>query len=452
MIVNNVKKELLQHLSTLDKDFSSISLLLGYSAGIDSSVLVHILEILRSDFGFKLDLCHINHNFDKNSNLMMNHAKNIAELYNLKLYNYNYKYDGNSNFEASARKFRYSIFNKIKDEYKYDFIITAHHYDDNIETLEMRSDNKYSWTSMLGIKNKLRSVIRPLLSCSKQNIITYAQKNSIDYINDTSNDNISLLRNKVRLIDLPNKRLINPNYDKLLYKYHKNALARLDNLIDKINTSNLVKASNSHIIIIYKKRISKFSQNEIKVILQSLINDCFNQFITKTYGGWLNIFKYLNSNHKVNKFYQLDSKIRISTCAKYFYIDNIKNYPINQLSIKLDSNNYWHEYKFYVEKVNYFNESKDCTFIIIPFIVYKKGIFVRKWDYGDTIKINENKRKKISDVFIDSKVPLVVKENYPLVCSGDNEIIWIPGIRVTKTSKNSSNYIKISFEGNFLYD
>ena len=53
---------------------------------------------------------------------------------------------------------------------------------------------------------------------------------------------------------------------------------------------------------------------------------------------------------------------------------------------------------------------------------------------------------------LDSKVPLVMKENYPLVCSVDNEIIWIPGIRVTKTSKNSSNYIKISFEGNFLYD
>ena len=452
MLLNNVKKEILENISHIEKECGSVSLLLAYSAGIDSSVLLDLLINLKVSLNFNIDICHVNHNFNLNSNAMENRAKRVARKYNLKSYIYNYNFDSSVNFEADSREFRYSVLNTLKNKYKYDFIITAHHFDDNIETLEMRSRGNYDWTSMLGIRKNIKSIIRPMLVCRKFDIINYARTKKIKYIEDSSNDDITILRNKVRLVDLPKKRAKNVKYDEELYNIHQNALQNLDNLKNKMNNESIIKIANNYIIAISKEALTNYSFNETKLALQGVIDNYFGQFIIKTKSNWLNLFNYLGSTHKLNKFYQLDKYIRVSASDKFIYIDKLQAFPVAPKRIKFSQSNYWWSFNFNVVKVSSYIKSENNNFIVIPSNLFKKGISIKAWKYGDSIKINDSFNKKISDIFIDNKLPLIMKHTFPLICNSNNEIIWIPGLKTSCISLNDSGYVKISYIKEFSYD
>ena len=89
LLLNNVKKEILENISHIEKECGSVSLLLAYSAGIDSSVLLDLLINLKVSLNFNIDICHVNHNSNLNSNAMESRAKRVARKYNLKSYIYN---------------------------------------------------------------------------------------------------------------------------------------------------------------------------------------------------------------------------------------------------------------------------------------------------------------------------------------------------------------------------
>lgn len=107
-----------------------------------------------------------------------------------------------SNFQQAAREFRYKVFASYIKYYKADGLCTAHHQDDLIETYLWQKQRKHmveSWgiteqTTLFNIK-----VIRPLLSFSKADLITYNQINKIEYVEDSSNLQAKYTRNKIRM-------------------------------------------------------------------------------------------------------------------------------------------------------------------------------------------------------------------------------------------------------------
>ena len=110
---------------------------------------------------------------------------------------------------------------------------------------------------------------------------------------------------------------------------------------------------------------------------------------------------------------------------KYNDVDNI-----TQLN-SLGSYN-WNQNKFKVEIIshNLLNESKTKNYAIISEKVFKGGISIRQWKYGDKIRVNHGEnRMKVSDLFIDAKISLINKWEYPLIVDKNDEILWIPGLR-----------------------
>jgi len=176
--------------------------LLAFSAGVDSSALFFMLL----DSGISFDIALVNYGIRDSAKDEQNHAKSLAEKYNINLYTINAPlYD--SNFEAKARVFRYNFFESLIDRYAYDNLLTAHQLNDQLEWLLMRLSKGAGVAELLGLesiskrmtsKEREFTLIRPLLDRSKDELLNYLIEYNHPYFVDESNADYKYERNRFR--------------------------------------------------------------------------------------------------------------------------------------------------------------------------------------------------------------------------------------------------------------
>ena len=186
------------------------------SGGVDSVCLLHILHNL----GFKVILAHVNHNKRIESNNEAIAMKELAFKMNIDYEYYSYHYDNNDNFHNDAHIARYNFFKDVCLKYNTNVIATAHHLDDQIETILMKLINGSNLYGYGGISSRYQedgiTIIRPLLHTNKAELYDYAIKNNIIYYEDNSNAEDEFLRNKIRHHIVPNlKEYSNDFYNKI---------------------------------------------------------------------------------------------------------------------------------------------------------------------------------------------------------------------------------------------
>jgi len=125
----------------------------------------------------------------------------------------------------AVRELRYEYFEKIRGEHNYDFIATAHHSDDLIETFFLNLSRKTGIKGLTGIKDKSGRIIRPMLFAIRTDIEQFAAKNYIDFREDSTNSEVVYQRNFLRHRILPLFSELNPSFK-------KNMLASIENLKD----------------------------------------------------------------------------------------------------------------------------------------------------------------------------------------------------------------------------
>ena len=91
--------------------------------------------------------------------------------------------------------------------------------------------------------------------------------------------------------------------------------------------------------------------------------------------------------------------------------------------------------------------------MIFPISLFNKGLFVRSWNFGDRIKIDSYKSKKISDIFIDNKSSMLSKYLTPIICDQDDNVLWVVGYRKKNNNiKDDSAYVMVSYVKEYLYE
>ena len=201
MIKDHLKDKIYTYSKYENKSLDKLNILTCISGGLDSSVLLHALNELRAEFKFNLDAAHVNYSTHKMSNKMQDQCAKTCKAMQINFFAK--LVDGSeikSNFESNARQIRYSYFNKIDKMNSYDFILTAHHKMDQLETVVMKTVTNSSWVSKIGIREYNEKLRRPLLDISKSCIVAYAENNNIIFKNDPTNTDYSLLRNNIRLV------------------------------------------------------------------------------------------------------------------------------------------------------------------------------------------------------------------------------------------------------------
>ena len=155
------------------------NIVVGVSAGPDSMCLLNLLQKKTN----KIIVCHINHNVRKESNEEEIFLKNYCNKNNLIFESMKIEIYSENNFENEARKKRYCFYEKTLKKYNAQYLFLAHHGDDLIETILMKIVRGSNIEGYAGIKEISNfndyKIIRPLLSYTKEDILTYNKKNNM---------------------------------------------------------------------------------------------------------------------------------------------------------------------------------------------------------------------------------------------------------------------------------
>lgn len=408
---------------------------IGVSAGPDSMCLLDLLQKKTT----KIVVCHINHNVRKESIEEEEYITKYCQDKNIILEKTTINNYQENNFENEARKKRYMFYEEILKKYNSKTLLLAHHGDDLIETILMKISRGSNLEGYAGIKEisnvKNYQIIRPLLKYTKEDIINYNKSNNIKYYNDSSNQSTNYTRNRYRLNILPLLKKEDKNIHKKYLKYSK-TLIEYDDYIKREVKRNINNVYKENIINI--DNLNKLDTFLIKNILYNVMNNIYqnkNNIITDRHIQ--NIISLLNNTKPNIKIDLPNNKEIVKEYNKLIIKDktsDIKNYKI-EFNDKIEIEN------LIIEKIKSEDDdsnsvcrlnSKDIT---LP-------LYIRNREDGDYIILKgSNNRKKIKEIFIEKKLPLKKRNNYPLLVDSNNNIIWIPNIKKSKfCNKKSENY------------
>ena len=203
-------------------------IVVGCSTGPDSMALMDMLLKIRLKYDLSLICAHVNHNIRKESYdeaiFMQEYCKKNDICFETMLI----EHYGDDNFHNEARNIRYSFFEKIVAKYNANYLMTAHHGDDLIETILMRIVRGSNLNGYSGFKKIVDMgtyhLVRPLISFTKDELLEYDNLNNVPYFIDSSNSKMKYTRNRYRKVVLPFLKEEDKNVHKKFYKFSENLI------------------------------------------------------------------------------------------------------------------------------------------------------------------------------------------------------------------------------------
>lgn len=223
MILNNnnflEQFYLLLSLNSID-ELRAKKFIVALSGGLDSIVLLHLL------FENKLNcaICHINYQLRGDESIRdMQFCMDLSTKYNYPIFihtcnTYAYSSKHKMSIQAAARKIRYDFFEEIRIAENADYILTAHHLDDNIETVIFNLTMGCGFRGLHGILAQQNHILRPLLWSDRMQIKHYARSNNLIHVEDSSNQSDKYKRNFIRHHIAPYLQTLNPNLSQTFFE------------------------------------------------------------------------------------------------------------------------------------------------------------------------------------------------------------------------------------------
>lgn len=404
---------------------------LAISGGLDSCVLLDLF--LKS--GIKIALAHCNFKLrgdesDENEQFVCELAQKNNLLFFLKQFETQTLVANTSeSTQMLARKLRYDWFQTLLVENDFDFVATAHHKNDVLETSILNFTRGTGISGFHGIKANQNKIIRPLLFATREEIKNYAILNHIEYQEDSSNLSTKYYRNLIRLEVIPKLKKINPNIENTI-----------EQTVEKVNAVEKIYAN--YISDFMLKYVKKNIENIEIDMLASKKHDAFVLFSNIEIFGfnYLQTKQILASNKTGSIFYSTDYKLVIDR-EKYIIskivVSNFDEILIQNFNSSLILPNKNLEFK-QISKAD-FNPERNPNCIFLDETKIKFPLKLRNWENGDTIQpFGMKGRKKVSDILIDAKVPLFEKDTV-LVLLSDSEIIWILGYTFSEKFRITSD-------------
>ena len=415
-------------------------LLIAISGGLDSVVLYHILTSLN----FDISLAHCNFNLrGKESDLDEEFVKKLSQKTSNQIFTKlfdteKYSKDNKLSTQIAARELRYTWFQELVEKHNFDYILTAHHADDNLETFLINLTRGTGLEGFTGIPKINGNIVRPLLPFSREEILKYAKENKIEWREDASNASTKYTRNKLRHQVIPVLKEINPSLLSSFEKTLENLQESQQILEDRIDevSSEIIETKEA----ITKINIDKIQQlsNPKAYLYQLLKNHSFTE--------WNDVYDLLSAQsgkqvfsktHRLLKdrdFLMLTKKEVSSFIKDSFEITENQSkitQPIQLTFEEIQENSTENKQTIYVDKD-----------------LLKYPLLVRKWQNGEYLYPTKMQgKKKLSKFFKDDKFSLLEKENTWLLCNANNEIIWVINHRQDRrfsTKPSTQSTLKIT--------
>ena len=392
------------------------------SGGVDSAVLA----FLATKYSKNVRSIFVNHNQNHSTDLELQ-AKYIANQLGIAFVSLQTSLEPNAS-ETQMRNVRMKVLKMNIEEEEY--LLFGHTLSDRVETFFM---NLFRGTRLQGLKStpvKVNKIIRPLLAVSKQEVITYAKKNKINYLDDETNFDNQINRNWIRnvIFDEVKERFTGSLEDKInqiiseveyalpaetrFIKFIKSSKGYVEIPISMINFNNPELISSFSIIskLLGMSGMESKDIDKIKEVIASGNQVSF-------YGNWF-CLKSSSLLIFVNKHLWSEQSNQDKLSYGYLNLEKVE---------KVTSHNKWN--------------------LAIP--LRSKNISTRTLENGDKIRVNGT-HQKVTEVIRSFGIKGIMKEVWPMMIL-DDEIIWLPGIRKSDAAldfhkENYSHIISASVE------
>jgi tRNA(Ile)-lysidine synthase len=428
MIEQTFIKEL-QHLA--GDDFANKRYLLAVSGGVDSMVLCHLF--LQSKLNFSIAHCNFQlrgEDSNHDENFVREFAKkNAIEIFVKQFETEKIIEQEGGSIQQVARKLRYDWFYELLPNF--DYLVTAHHSDDNIETFFINLSRGTGLKGLMGIPSENEKIIRPLLKITKTKILEYAEKHTISWREDSSNQSDKYTRNFYRNQVIPLIKKQKPGFENIMANnidMIKKTKSLLDHFIGDIRKEVVHQVGGRTKIML--RKIKKYPAKD--VILYELISQFgFNYDQAQ---GILDVFQsgktFLSDEYKA--IYER-GELLITRRDKRYDIEPIVFNSLEELE---------QSELFEVENTDVpqsFTSEKSTAYFDVEKI--KFPLTIRNWQQGDVFyPFGMKGKKKLSDYFIDKKLTNEEKLSLMLL-EFDGKIAWVINqrtdnrFRITKSTK-----------------
>ncbi|WP_397362587.1 tRNA lysidine(34) synthetase TilS [Olleya sp. R77988] len=397
-------------------------LLIAISGGLDSVVLAYLCQSLELD----VSLAHCNFNLrgdesDTDEDFVLNLAQDLdLEIFVQHFNTENYAKTNKLSIQMAARELRYNWFQGLVKQFDFNYILTAHHADDNLETFLINLTRGTGLEGLKGIPEINKNIVRPLLKFTRNQIKNYAKNNQINWREDSSNASTKYMRNKLRHDVIPVLKDLNPE-----------VIANFQNTLCNLNdTADIVEES---VQAVLKRTIVTIDQTQIsyKVSGFKKLNNpkAYLYEIFKDYGftQWDDIINLLEAQSGKQVFSSTHNLLKDRDCLILSEI--VSDETKFETSINLEDNNIETPLGVLAfEVVNQINKT-DGSAIYVDKKTLKYPLNVRHWQKGDYFyPLGMKGKKKLSKFFKDEKLSLLAKEKVLLLCN-ENEIVWVINYR-----------------------
>lgn len=400
---------------------------MAVSGGMDSMVMLHLFL----QAGFSVAVAHCNFQLrgeesDEDENFVAAKCKKWGiPFHSIRFDTNNYAIQHGLSIQMAARELRYNWFHQVKEKENADWIATAHHLSDSVETVLLNLTRGTGLDGLVGIAHKNDFVIRPLLFATHKEVANYAAETGVIWREDRSNETDDYQRNFVRHQIIPKLEQINPAFEQSIAK-----------MVERLSGDGAIL---TQAIEVWKKQFQK-NEND-KVILakkgfEPNLDDSYNSAllwrIVRGFG-----FHFDQCKKIVHALNGQSGKKFLST-SHQLVVDR-------ELLILAPLSSELAEVTIDEGQVNAYLGNKQLTFLttingsslfskenatMLDRASIRFPLIWRKWKAGDSFfPLGMTGRKKISDFLIDQKVSLIEKEAISVLESA-GEIAWVVGYRI----------------------
>ncbi|MEH6536172.1 MAG: tRNA lysidine(34) synthetase TilS [Psychroserpens sp.] len=431
------------HIKTNLDFLNKSKLLIAISGGLDSVVLTHLCHKLKLD----MSLAHCNFNLRGiESDADESFVLELADKFGLEVFVESFNTEDYANehkmsIQMAARELRYDWFYDLAEGLGFDYILTAHHADDNLETVLINLTRGTGLNGLTGIPEINDNIVRPLLPFSRDDLENYAKANHIKWREDSSNASDKYLRNKLRHHVIPVLKEVNPE----LLKNFKKTLGNLNDTADIVDES---------LNAVAKRAIDVIDEHQIKFKISELkkVNNpkAYLYELLKDYGftEWNDVVNLLDAQSGKQVFSETHRLIKDREHLIITECHTERSGSATEEPIIISET----DKKFQTPIGSLFFDEADAVFgkrtnvIFVDRDTFKFPLSLRQWEKGDSFyPLGMKGKKKLSKYFKDEKLSLVDKENVWLLCSGD-DVVWVVNSRADdrfKVTKNTKHILKI---------
>jgi len=422
--------------------------LVAVSGGPDSVALLHFLTRIKPVYDLTLHVFHLNHMIrgreaDEDAQFVAEFANKLDVPSTLMSFDVPALMKREKlSLEEAAREARYELMDKLASEIKASKVALGHHADDQVETFIMRlirGSGLKGLESILPVRNHY---IRPFIEVSKEEIIDYINENGLEYRLDASNEDLSILRNKIRRELVPLISSYNPQFKPILLR-----------TIEVVREDQLhLEELTSEVFDVLAETGEGIARIPVQgVIAQStalrrrLMRKCISWVKTDLRGiDFKHIESILNNIEEAPAQFEFELPGNIIVFTEYEYLvfarrELFELAPVEPIRLVVPG----------ITRVGTLGAEIDAQLTSSANLEFERNgrvahldadkipdeLFVRTRRPGDSFKpFGMMKDKKLQDFFVDEKVPKRERDRVPIIAS-DGDIIWIAGFRIDERFK-----------------